>query len=161
MNNQIQSFLKKIQEIHGLTPDFNPLMSPQSCKKINPQNATPFCFKPSMKKHHSTKEIRHNEFQALTEAFLGKHYDQEKLRLVEQEQTNLDDLRSQLIKKYKSKKLTPEDYVDQVNRLILETFKKIEKILGAKDFLKLFAADPEHAGGYIDKDLFLSRDLKE
>lgn len=103
---------------------------------------------------HST-DIRHAEFQAMADAFLGKGYDPTKLQRVEELQIALHKQQAELYRKYEDAKLIPEEYVDSVNNTIAATFLKYEKLLGKEDFLRLFGAPLSELSGLIDKEIFL------
>lgn len=100
-------------------------------------------------------DTRHAEFQAMAEVFLGRDYDRAKLQQVENLQILLREQQASLLLLYEAQKLSPEKYVDAVNALIASTFAKCEKIIGEKDFVKLFGAPRRELGGFIDKQIFL------
>lgn len=100
-------------------------------------------------------DTRHAEFQAMTEVFLGRDYDRAKLEQVENLQILLREQQATLLRLYEAQKLSPEKYVDSVNALLANTFAKCEKILGKKDFVKLFRAPRHELGMFIDKQVFL------
>lgn len=100
-------------------------------------------------------DTRHAEFQAMAEVFLGRDYDRAKLLQVENQQILLREQQASLLQLYEAQKLSPEKYVDSVNALLADTFAKCEKILGKKDFVKLFRAPRHEFGGFIDKQVFL------
>ena len=101
-------------------------------------------------------DMRHAEFQAMAEAFLGKDYDSAKLEEVEDLQVNLRRQQALLLQRYESGELAPETYVDSVNDLLASTLERCEQILGRTDFEKLFGASPSELAGFIDKETFLS-----
>lgn len=101
-------------------------------------------------------DMRQAEFRAMADAFLGKDYDREKRHKVESCQTLLREQQALLYRRYEEQQLTPEQYVDAYNALLADTFAQCENVLGKKDFLKLFGADPVEAGGFIDKDTFVA-----
>lgn len=103
----------------------------------------------------NTMDIRHEEFQAMADVFLGAGFDQAKLKQVEDLQTALHKGQAELYKKYGTGEVSPERYVEVVNTLIDDTFKECEKILGPEDFLKLFGAPRSEIAGFIDKETFL------
>ena len=101
-------------------------------------------------------DTRHEEFQAMTDVFLGKDYDQNKLKQVEKFQIFLQKKRALLHEDFKENKLSPVQYVNQFNALLYNTFYECEKILGEDDFLRLFGAPREELGGFIDEDIFVA-----
>ena len=104
----------------------------------------------------SLMDIRHAEFQAMTDVFLGEDFDQTKLRQVEALQIALHSRQAELYRLYEAKKIGSEEYVDSFNTLLEETFKKCEDVLGQEDFLKLFGAPRSQLAGFIDKETFLN-----
>lgn len=101
-------------------------------------------------------DIRHAEFQAMADVFLGKDFDQTKLKQVEDLQITLYSKRVELYRSYESGKMEPEEYVRSFNVLLEETFKKCEDILGQENFLKLFHAPRNQLAGFIDEEIFLA-----
>jgi hypothetical protein len=99
---------------------------------------------------------RHEEFKAMTDVFLGPNYNDASLQKVEQLQIELHGAQADLFKKYQSGALSPGDYVDAVNALLVNTFQMCERILGPTDFQKLFGVSPGVRAGLIDKATFLS-----
>jgi hypothetical protein len=100
-------------------------------------------------------DIRHEEFQAMADVFLGEDYDQDKLSQVENLQIELHQGQAELYQKLNTDELSPEEYVDSVNTLIHNTFLRSESILGTQDFISLFGALPADMSGFIDKEMFL------
>lgn len=101
-------------------------------------------------------DIRHAEFQAMTDVFLGKDFDQTKLKQVEDLQIALHSKQAEFYRSYEAGKMEPEEYVQSFNVLLEKTFKKCEDILGQEDFLKLFRAPRSQLAGFIDKEIFLA-----
>lgn len=100
-------------------------------------------------------DIRHEEFQAMADAFLGEDFDQEALLAVENLQTSLESKQALLYASCQEKTITPEEYVDNFNHLVEITFIGCEHILGKENFIKLFGAPRTELAGFIDKDTFL------
>lgn len=99
--------------------------------------------------------VRHEEFQAMADVFLGKNYDRGKLGAVERLQVSIGKMQAKLSAQLDEGKLTPEQYVDQFNDELAETFENIERILGTDDFQRLFRVPRDQLGGYIDKETFM------
>ena len=106
-------------------------------------------------------DTRHAEFEAMAEVFLGRDFNRAKLQQVENLQILLREQHASLLQRYEAQKLSPEKYVDSFNALLSDTFAKCEKILGKKDFVKLFGAPRRELGGFIDKQIFLESDEKK
>jgi hypothetical protein len=104
----------------------------------------------------SLMDIRHAEFQAMADVFLGEDFNQTKLGQVENLQIALHSRQAELYRLYEAKKIEPEEYVDSFNALLEETFEKCEEILGPEDFLKFFGAPRSQLAGFIDKETFLN-----
>lgn len=134
--SQEHEFYKRINEIHGLD---NPLGERSNIEE-------------------STMDIRHAEFQAMADVFLGSDFDRSKLRLVESLQAALHDQQTELYGRYETEELDAETYVESFNSLLKDTFAGCEAILGAESFLKLFGVPRSELAGFIDKDAFLESD---
>lgn len=100
-------------------------------------------------------DIRHLEFQAMADAFLGKGYNPTKLEKVEKAQIALRKEQVRLNRSYETGGLNPAQYIDSLNNKVVATFSQCEKILGKCDFLRLFGAPPSELTGFIDRELFL------
>jgi hypothetical protein len=100
-------------------------------------------------------DIRHAEFQARANVFLGDEFDAGKLWLVESLQTALHDQQAKLFGQFEARELDLEDYVESFNSLLGDTFAACEAILGTDNFVKLFGAPRSELDGFIDRDAFL------
>lgn len=100
-------------------------------------------------------DVRHEEFVAMTEAFLGPDYDGEKLAQVESEQLALQQTQARLADDLAMQRIGPSEYLNRVNRIHAETAQRCESILGAEDFEKLFGVPVSEIGPYIDKEAFM------
>src|SRR5437899_2807214 len=93
---------------------------------------------------HTTGEnpmdIRHAEFQAMADVFLGEGFDPAKLRQLEELQIALHLKQGELAQDYEAGKMGAESYVDSINALLEEDLKKCEDVLGQEDFLRFFGA---------------------
>lgn len=105
----------------------------------------------------TTMDVRHEEFQAMADAFLGEDFDKSKLAQVESLQIALHEYQVVFFKRYQNGELRPEEYVDHFNYLLAVTFEACESILGAKEFIHLFGVPPSEIIGFIDKDAFLEQ----
>lgn len=102
-------------------------------------------------------DLRHEEFMAMADAFLGPHFDRVKLAQVELLQLALHDALANLARELDSHRIERSRYVDEVNKVHADIAQRCEAILGRSDFLKLFGVTPLEAGGYIDKEVFLAQ----
>lgn len=100
-------------------------------------------------------DIRHLEFRAMVDVFLGADFDSTKVKQIEALQIDLDKEQACLYTEYKAERLAPEEYVDRVNAAIANTFEKFESVLGRESFLKVFQAPKSECAAFIDKDAFL------
>ena len=100
-------------------------------------------------------DVRHEEFMAMWDSFLGEEYDAAKRKKVEELQIDLHRQDAALYRRLQAGKLNPEEYVDASNALNDEIARKCEKVLGAKDFEKLFGATRAELVGFVDRETFL------
>ncbi len=103
-------------------------------------------------------DVRHEEFMAMAEAFLGEDFDRAKLAQIESLQLALHEGQAELGKALAANLVEPTKYVDAVNRLHTHTAQQCETILGSHNFLKLFGVTPAEAGSYIDKEQFVRQE---
>lgn len=102
-------------------------------------------------------DVRHEEFMAMADAFLGRRYDRAKLAKVESLQLALQEAQADLHQALASRRIDRSRYVDEVNRIHSSIAQQCEVILGASDFVKLFGATAAEIGGHIDKEVFLAQ----
>lgn len=100
-------------------------------------------------------DVRHEEFVAMTEAFLGPDYDEEKLAQVESEQLVLQQTQARLADDLAKQRIGPSEYLNQVNKVHAKSAQRCESILGAEDFQKLFGVPASEIGPYIDQEVFM------
>lgn len=108
--NKEKEFARRINEIHF------------------PQNAF----------NNEEKDIRHEEFQAMVDVFLGKNYDKAKLAAVEQLQIEMHQEQAILGQKFMKGEIGRQEFLDATQKMMEKYFKGQEQILGVKDFKKLF-----------------------
>jgi hypothetical protein len=101
-------------------------------------------------------DVRHEEFKALTDAFLGEDYDPAKLADVESLQVKAQDAQTTFYNRYSQGHMSPEQYVRAANHTWGITFVACHRILGTRDFQKLFDATPSELGAHIDLNSFLA-----
>ena len=102
-------------------------------------------------------DVRHEEFMAMADAFLGQHFDRTKLAKVESLQIALHEAQADLYEALESHRIDRTRYVDEVNNVHNSIAQQCEAILGASDFVKLFGAPPAEIGAHIDKEVFLAQ----
>jgi hypothetical protein len=103
----------------------------------------------------SDMDIRHEEFQAMANVFLGPDYSKEKLARIEELQAKLHEDQSRLYSEYERHSINATQYVDASNDLLDGISAMCEQILGANDFEALFGSARAELSGFIDKDAFL------
>jgi len=101
-------------------------------------------------------DVRHGELEAMFDTFLSNANAQRRAE-VEKLQINLIKKQGELQAALRKKRIAPQVYVDLFNELLAQTFRDCEKVLGPRDFKRLFGAAPANLGGYIDKAAFLSQ----
>ena len=102
-------------------------------------------------------DVRHEEFVAMTEAFLGPDYDASKLAEVESQQLALQHAQAELANDLAARRIGPTQYLDRVNEVHAEIAERCESILGPDDFQKLFGVPAAEIGPYIDEEAFLAQ----
>lgn len=101
-------------------------------------------------------DVRHAEFGAMADVFLGVDYDPVKLRQVEDLQVALHQRQAELSRRHDQGEISDEEYVDAANAAINDTFRECQTILGPEDFCKLFGSSPNEGVGLIDRAAFQS-----
>lgn len=101
-------------------------------------------------------DVRHEEYAAMVDVFLGADFDAAKRKQVEDLQIVLHQQDVALYRRFHDGELSAEQYVDEANALLDETARKCEEILGAADFEKLFGAPRAELTGMIDREAFLA-----
>jgi hypothetical protein len=104
--------------------------------------------------------IRHQEFQAMADVFLGADYDKEKLRQVEGLQFELRDVDAWLFTRYDRGDMNAMDYVGMLNEFASIIFEQCEKILGEHGFEQFFGAPLSERQWLLDERTFLEAHSK-
>jgi hypothetical protein len=102
-------------------------------------------------------DVRHEEFMAMADAFLGPGFDRAKLAQVESLQLALQEGQARLCEELDAHRIDGSRYVDEANMLHARIARHCEAILGPADFLRLFGVSPSAVSAHIDKDLFLEQ----
>ena len=102
-------------------------------------------------------DIRHAEFQAMADVFLGAGFDPVKLKQVEDLQIEAHRNQAALARRHELHQIGDEEYVTAANALIGETLRRCEGVLGAKAFGELFGTSPDEDNGLIDRVAFLDK----
>jgi hypothetical protein len=91
-------------------------------------------------------DVRHEEFMAMADAFLGPCFDRVKLASVESLQCALHEAQAQLSKSLEMQNITRNRYFDEVGKLHVSIAKQCEAILGPSNFAKLFGVTLSEIG---------------
>lgn len=102
-------------------------------------------------------DVRHEEFMAMAEAFLGPDFDPGKLAQVESQQFALHATQAELSHALASRHIGRSEYLSEVNKLHAEVAKRCEAILGVRDFVKLFGVPASEIGPHIDEEIFMTQ----
>lgn len=103
----------------------------------------------------SPEDADREEFQALVDESLGAGYDEAKIAAVHNLRLGLRREQTRLAERLANTSLTHRQYLDQLNELLRRVYSECEKILGKRDFEKLFGAPLAEIDHMVDRDLFL------
>lgn len=101
-------------------------------------------------------DIRHEEFAAMADVYLGAGFDKAKLVEIETLQVLLHAEQEALVAGLSAKSISLDQFVDACNKLAQDFATRCEQVLGKADFNKLFGIERGDAGALIDKDIFLA-----
>lgn len=127
-----EEFDRRLATIHGLEN-----MNPGRTKRSAPPT-----------------DVRHAEFEAMTDVFLGPDFDRGKLERVERLQVSLLDRHAELFRQHENGEMSSGKCVDSLNRATNDVFAEIEGILGPDGFLKLFGVPRHEAAAWFDEESF-------
>lgn len=102
-------------------------------------------------------DVRHEEFIAMADAFLGADFDRAKLAQVELLQLALHEGQARLCEELDSNRIDGARYVEEANMLHARIASQCEAILGPADFLRLFGVSPAEISNHINKEIFLEQ----
>lgn len=102
-------------------------------------------------------DLRHEEFMAMADAFLGPGFDPIKLARVESLQLALRDAQAALSKTLQAQQIDRIRYFEEVSKVHGSIAKQCEAILGPANFIKLFGVTPREIGANIDMEAFLAQ----
>ena len=105
--------------------------------------------------------IADKEFQALAECNLGLDYDPEKIRRGASLQRDLQITRIELDRDLDAGRIKPDEFLVDFNGAIARIFAECERVLGEKDFERLFGASLEETKSLIDPSIFLAHSKPE
>jgi hypothetical protein len=98
------------------------------------------------------------ELQALADASLGPHYDQNKIAAIINLQRMLHRDQDNLVLELDRQLISRNQYLERLNALLRRIYSECEKILGSQDFEKLFGAPLNQIDHMVDADVFLATD---
>lgn len=127
-------FEKRLAKIHGLGHS----SAPQPTDKDN---------KP--------RDIRREELRAMVYVFLGKNYDKKKFRQLDGLQKTMSQQQTVLAKSYTEGVISPMQFFDLQTALFAAHFQEIKKVLGARDYRKLFGTNSTSTPQFADRKTFL------
>lgn len=107
------------------------------------------------------KTLQQQEFDARVSVFLGNTYNQEDMERVQRLEKCLFEGHNRLCAELEDGKIGPEHFVDAVNQLAHHVYTEIEKVLGSKDFERLYHASLADTENLIDKGQFLESYITE
>lgn len=102
-------------------------------------------------------DVRHEEFMAMADAFLGPDFNPVKLAEVEALQRALHRGQAKLAKALHEHRIERTRYVDELNALHAIIARQCEQVLGPRDFLTLFGITSTEASAGIDREEFLTQ----
>jgi hypothetical protein len=100
-------------------------------------------------------DVRRAEFDAMIDAFLGEDSDPEKREELNQLQIKLHAEQTELANRLTSGEVSPEEYYDELNRLIANNLAEVERTLGKEDFVKVFKRPRSEMGDFGDREAFI------
>jgi hypothetical protein len=102
-------------------------------------------------------DVRHEEFVAMADAFLGPDFDRAKLAQVELLQLALHEGQASLCEELDSNRTDGARYVEEANMLHVRIAAQCEAVLGPADFLRLLGVSPAEINNHINKEIFLEQ----
>ena len=102
-------------------------------------------------------DVRHQEFMAMAETYLGPQFNHAKLARTEALQVTLHEAQGVLAGVLQRGQIDRRQYFDELNALQVNIAKRCEAILGAENFIKLFGVSPAEVGATLDKETFLAQ----
>lgn len=100
-------------------------------------------------------DLRSEELSTMFDVFLGKTYDGRRKLEIARVQQELHNKQERLAKDFQAGHLKAEEYVDSLASLIGEAFARCKKILGPKDFERLFGASWKKEKDFIDRSVLV------
>jgi hypothetical protein len=100
-------------------------------------------------------DVRHAEFKAMTDVFLGEDFDPVKLQQVEDLQVEAHRNQAALARRHERHELSDDEYIAAANASSETAFRRCESILGAETCSKLFGVSVDEVIGLIDRTAFL------
>ena len=100
-------------------------------------------------------DMRSEELSTMFDLFLGKTYDERRKIEIARVQKNLHNKQERLAKEFHAGDLKAEEYIDSLNSLIGGTFAECRRILGPKDFKRLFGVTHTKEKDFVDRSAFL------
>jgi hypothetical protein len=100
-------------------------------------------------------DLRSEELSTMFDLFLGKTYDERRKIEIARVQKDLHNKQEHLAKEFHAGELNAEQYFNSLSPLIGEAFAECRRILGPKDFRRLFGASHTKEKDIADRSAFL------
>lgn len=100
------------------------------------------------------RDIGREELQAMVDIFLGENYDRKKFEQIAGLKKTMGQQQVVLWKCLDTAMITREQYLDLFFALLKAIFRETKKVMGARDYQKLFGKSSTHAG-LINKEVLL------
>lgn len=100
-------------------------------------------------------DLRSEELSTMFDLFLGKKYDERRKIEIARVQKDLHNKQERLAREFHTGDLNAKQYINSLNPLIGEAFAECRRILGPKDFEKLFGASYMKEKDFVDRSAFL------
>ncbi len=100
-------------------------------------------------------DLRSEELSTMFDLFLGKKYDERRKIEIARVQKDLHNKQERLASEFHAGDLSAEQYFNSLSPLIGEAFAECRRILGPKDFRKLFGASYTKETDFVDRSAFL------
>jgi len=101
-------------------------------------------------------DLRSEELSTMFDLFLGETYDKARKVEITRVQADLHNKQELLANRFRAGDLNADEYMNSLNSLIGEEFEECRRILGSKDFKRLFGASYTKEKDFVDRSVFLA-----
>jgi hypothetical protein len=102
-------------------------------------------------------DLRHQEFMAMADTYLGPRFNRGKLAETEALQLALHEAQGALAGLLDRQQIDRRGYFEALNNLQVSIARQCVAILGTANFVKLFGVDPSEVAATLDKEIFLGQ----